>query len=255
MEVLTRVRAAGRTIDFGVATTDAERAAILAQRFRVYQRRGYYRPGVTVDRDEYDRRAIYFLAMLRGDKAADAMIGSARFVLGEAVPRFRFPFQHAVELELPAALRAFPASLCGEVGRMVSERAEGPGLGGFLTPLGLIQAVSEYSQRRGLRSGLALIKQRFLRAFAAAGVRFHEIDGGRLIYPRDGLAAPYYYRHLDPVVPVYWLVEEIAPEAERAIARYVDGQSPVPSRLWESTRNDNESATASMREPSLRRSV
>ena len=243
MEVLTRVRAAGRTIDFGVATTDAERAAILAQRFRVYQRRGYYRPGVTVDRDEYDRRAIYFLAMLRGDKAADAMIGSARFVLGEAVPRFRFPFQHAVELELPAALRAFPASLCGEVGRMVSERAEGIGLLGLLTPLGLIQAVSQYSQRQGLRSGLALIKRRFLRAFASAGVHFHEIAGGRLIYPADGLAAPYFYRHLDPVVPVYWLVEEIAPEAERAIARYVDGQSPVPSRLWESTRNDNESAT------------
>ena len=63
-------------------------------------------------------------------------------------------------------------------------------------------------------------------------MRFHEIPGGRLIYPADGLASPYFYRHLDPVVPVYWLVEEIAPEAEQAIARYV-----------ESTRNDNESAT------------
>ena len=138
---------------------------------------------------------------------------------------------------------------------MVSERPEGIVLGGLLTPLGLIQAVSEYSQRHGIRSGLAIIKRRFLRAFASAGVRFHEIAGGRLIYPADGLAAPYFYRHLDPVVPVYWLLQGIAPEAEQAIARYVDGQSPVPSRLWESTRNDNESATASMREPSLRRSV
>ncbi len=244
MEVLTRVRAAGRTIDFGVATTDAERTEVLAQRFRVYQRRGYYRPGVTVDRDEYDRRAIYFLAMLRGDKATDAMIGSARFVLGEADPRFGFPFQHAVELELPAALQAFPASLCGEVGRMVSERAEGIGLLGLLTPLGLIQAVSQYSQRQGLRSGLALIKRRFLRAFASAGVRLHEIAGGRLIYPADGLAAPYFYRHLDPVVPVYWLVDEIAPEAEQAIARWVDGRSRARSSPSESTRNDKESATA-----------
>lgn len=126
---------------------------------------------------------------------------------------------------------------------MVSERAKGLVLGSLLTPLGLIQAVSEYSQRHGLRSGLALIKRRFLRAFASAGVNFHEIAGGRLIYPRDGLASPYFYRHLDPVVPVYWLVEEIAPEAEQAIARYVDGRSPALSPPRESTRNDNESAT------------
>ena len=59
-----------------------------------------------------------------------------------------------------------------------------------------------------------------------------------------GLAAPYFYRHLDPVVPVYWLVEEIAPEAERAIARYVDGRRRTHSPTLESTRNDKESATA-----------
>ncbi len=242
MEVLTRVRAAGRTIDFGVATTSAERAAILAQRFRVYQRRGYYRPGVTVDRDEYDDQAIYFLAMLRGDQAADAMIGSARFVLGDRDPDFKFPAEHVFQLELPEALRAIPAHQCGEVSRMVAERPEGLGLGGFLIPLGLIQAVSQYSQRQGLRSGLALIKRRFLRAFASAGVRLHEIAGGRLIYPRDGLATPYFYRHLDPVVPVYWLVDEIAPAAEQAVARYVDGRRPKRSLPGESTRSDNERA-------------
>lgn len=62
---------------------------------------------------------------------------------------------------------------------MVSERAERIVLGGLVTPLGLIQAVSEHSQRHGIRAGLAIIKQRFLRAFASAGVRLHEIAGGR----------------------------------------------------------------------------
>ncbi len=243
MEVLTRVRAAGRTIDFGVATTSAERAVIMAQRFRVYQRRGYYRPGVTVDRDEYDRRAIYFLATLSDGATPDVMLGSARFVLGEADSSFRFPAEHVFQIDFPDAFRAIPVALCGEVSRMVAERPEGLGLGGLLTPLGLIQAVSQYSQRYAFRAGLALIKRRFLRAFASAGVRLHEIAGGRLIYPADGLAAPYFYRHLDPVVPVYWLVDEIAPEAEQAIARYVDGQSPALSPPRESTRNDNESAT------------
>jgi hypothetical protein len=243
MEVLTRVRAVGRQIDFGIATTSAERAAILALRFRIYQRRGYYRPGVTVDRDEYDDHAMYFRAMLRGDEAPDAMIGSARFVLGDADPRFKFPAEHVFQLDFPEPLRSIPAALCGEVSRMVAERPEGLGLGGFLTPLGLIQAVSQYSQRQGLRSGLALIKRRFLRAFASAGVNLHEIAGGWLIYPRDGLAAPYFYRHLDPVVPVYWLVEEIAPEAEQTITRYVDRRSLASAPLRDSTRSDCESAT------------
>ena len=54
-----------------------------------------------------------------------------------------------------------------------STSPEGHVLRGLLTPLGLIRAVSEYSQRHGLHSD--------------------------------------------------WLVDEIAPEAERAIARYVDG--------------------------------
>lgn len=30
----------------------------------------------------------------------------------------------------------------------------------------------------------------------------------------------YYHHDPDPVVPVYWLVDEIAPSVERAIARY-----------------------------------
>jgi hypothetical protein len=50
MQVLARLRAGDREIDFGVATTKVERAAILAQRFRVYQRWAYYyEPRLRVD--------------------------------------------------------------------------------------------------------------------------------------------------------------------------------------------------------------
>ena len=45
METLLRIGTAGLRLDFGVATTKAERAAVLTQRFRVYPRRGYYRVG------------------------------------------------------------------------------------------------------------------------------------------------------------------------------------------------------------------
>ena len=242
MEVLVRLRTAGRQIDFGVATTAAECAAILAQRFRVYQRRGYYRPGLTADRDEYDEKSVYILAMLRGGERADVMVGSARMVQGEA--GFRYPAQVAMQFELPDAIRAIPVRECIEVGRVVSERPEGIVLGGVVTPLGLIQAVSEYSQRRGLRCGMAILKRRFLRVLLAAGVCLREIAPATVIYPRDGVAASYFYRHAEPVVPVYWLCDEIVPSIERAIARYVDAQSAALPQPTESTRNDHESATA-----------
>ncbi len=238
MEVLTRVRTSGRTIDFGVATTEAERAAVVAQRFGVYQRHGYYRPGVTADRDEYDDEAIYFLARLTGGATTDVVIGSARFIPGQADPGFMFPIERVFEFDLPEALRAIPVDRYGEVSRMVSERAEGIGLGSLLTPLGLIHAVSLYCQGHGLCAGLALIKRRFLRAFATAGVHLHEVAGGRVIYPHDGPNSPYFYAHHDPVVPVYWLGGEIAPEAGQAIARYVESGaagSALPARAVLST--------------------
>ena len=83
MDVLTCIRAGGREIHCGLATTRHERAAAQAQRFRVYQRRGYYRPGLRTDRDAYDTKATaYFLALLptghRQRRAARQRAGDPR---------------------------------------------------------------------------------------------------------------------------------------------------------------------------------
>ena len=57
-------------------------------------------------------------------------------------------------------------------------------------------------------------------------MRLHEIQPARLVYPSDGPVAGYYYRHPDPVVPVYWLVNEIAPSVEPAISTHMSGDTP-----------------------------
>lgn len=75
-----------------------------------------------------------------------------------------------------------------------------------------------------------MIKQRFLRALQGLGVRLHEIEPARLIYPKDGLAAGYYHHHPDPVVPVYWRVDEIVPSVEQAIALYDSRYTASPPR-------------------------
>lgn len=220
MEVLLRIEARGHRIDFGVATTRAERAAVLAQRFRVYQRHGYYQPGLKVDRDEYDGKAVYLAATLASDRPLASLIGSARLIVGTPDGRFRFPSQRAFHFELPKPVGVIPAGQCLEVTRLVSERPGGIVAGGLLVPLGLIQTVSEYSRRHAIRCGLAVVRQRLLRALVAADVLLREIPGTRLIYPQDGPTSPYYHRHADPVIPVWWMVDELAPLAARVVERY-----------------------------------
>jgi hypothetical protein len=50
----------------------------------------------------------------------------------------------------------------------------------------------------------------------------HEIEPAKLISPEDGPMSGYFYRHADPVIPTYWLTNEVVPSIERAIARYQD---------------------------------
>jgi len=215
-------RAGNREIECGLATTRRERAAVLAQRFRVYQGRGYYRPDVRADRDAHDGRAPYFLATLPDGAGGRFLLGSARLIPGDPRLGFRFPVDEAFEFDLPAAIGETTIAQRVEVTRVVAEPVQGIVVGGLLTPLGLIQAIAEYVRPLDVRCGLAVIKQRFLRALQSLGVRLHEIEPARLTYPKDGPVAGYYHHHPDPVIPVYWLVEEIAPSVEQAIARYED---------------------------------
>ena len=224
METLLRIGAARGQIDFGVATTRGERAAVRAQRFRVYKRHGYFRPGLEIDLDEYDRRAVYLAAMHGNRLRADMLIGSARLIVGKG--NFTFPSQRASQFELPEVVRDIASCQCGEVTRLVSERPEGLGAGGLLVPLGLIQTVSVYSRLHSIRCGLAVVKQRLLRALHAGGVPLSEITAAKLIYLADGPTSPYYHRHADPVIPVWWTADQLAPFLERAVARYQRGPGP-----------------------------
>lgn len=218
-----RVRAVGRTIDCGIATTRHERAAVVAQRFRVYQRRGYHRPGLQVDRDAHDRRAVYFMALLGDGGTASWLLGSARLVLGESRRGFQFPAEGAFEFELPSAFREIPVDQRAEVSRLVTEPVQGVLIGGLLTPLGLIQALTLHAQRQGIRLGLSIMKARLLRVLHGAGLPFHELTPARVTYPTDGPMAGYFFSNPDPAIPVCWLADEIAPAVGWAIDRYGTG--------------------------------
>ena len=228
MEVHARIRAGSREIECGLATTRRERAAVLAQRFRVYQRKGYYRDELRADRDHWDRKALCFLALLRDKENGDVLLGSARLIVGDSVPGFKFPTEENFELELPAAIRATAVSERAEVSRVVAEATRGVVIGGLLTPLGLLQAMAGYARPRGVRCGLAGIKQRLLRALQSAGVCLHQIEPVKLLAPEDSPMAGYFYRHRDPVIPTYYLTDEIVPSIERAIARYQDTNTEPP---------------------------
>jgi hypothetical protein len=219
LDQLVRIRAGSREIEFGLATTRRERAAVLAQRFRVYRRRGYYAPGLRDDRDAWDDQALYLLATLPDRAGGGLLLGSARVILGESGPGFRFPPEEAFEFDLPLPVRETAVTERIEVGRMVAEAVQGIVIGGLLVPLGLLQAISAYVRPRGARAGLAVIKRRLRRALQGVGVALHEIEPAALVYPKDGPLAGYCY-HSEPLVPVYWLSDEIGPSVEQAIAAY-----------------------------------
>jgi hypothetical protein len=122
-------------------------------------------------------------------------------------------------LELPPAVGETVLAQRIEVHRVVAEAVQGIVLGGLLTPLGLIQAIGECARQRGVRAGLAVIKQRLLSALQGLGVALHETHPASVIYPKDGPLSGY-FDHSDPFAPVYWLTDEIGPSVQRAIARY-----------------------------------
>src|SRR5262249_57245209 len=121
MDVLTRIQIGGRAIECGVAITPHERAAVQAQRFRVYERRGYYRAGLEVDHDDYDDSALPFLAVLRDATLDAVLLGSARLILGEPRAEFRFPVERAFDFDLPLAVAVIPPEQRIEVSRVVAE--------------------------------------------------------------------------------------------------------------------------------------
>ena len=61
------------------------------------------------------------------------------------------------------------------------------------------------------------------------GVPLSEIASAKLVYPENGPTGPYYHRHADPVIPVWWTVDELAPLAAKAIARCQMGPSQAPA--------------------------
>jgi hypothetical protein len=77
------------------------------------------------------------------------------------------------------------------------------------------QAMTEHHDRTAdavpTRCGLSSVKLRLFRGLKSLGVPLHEIPSTRVTYPLDGSVAGYFHRHRDPVVPTYWLTDEMVP--------------------------------------------
>lgn len=110
-------------LECGRATTRQERAAVLAQRFPVYPRRGYYREGRRTDHDHWNRRASDFLPLFRDEDDGGVLLASARLIVGASVPAFRFPIEGNFAQEVPAPIQERP---CGRAPRSAASWPRGP---------------------------------------------------------------------------------------------------------------------------------
>lgn len=100
-DVDSRARADSHTIDWEIATTKDERAAVPGERFRVYRRRGYHLPGPS-----RPRRARAEGGLLQVEAGEDALLvisGQDRDACACEMP---LPCASFLAVELPAGLNS-----------------------------------------------------------------------------------------------------------------------------------------------------
>ena len=97
------------------------------------------------DRDAHDRTAAYSLAMLPDGGHGGLPLGSTRLIREEpARAGFRSPRSRSSSESCPRRLRKRAVPQRVEVARIGAEAVQGIVIGGLLTPLGLIQAISAF---------------------------------------------------------------------------------------------------------------
>jgi hypothetical protein len=166
-----------------------------------YQRRGYIPADLDAFEDEHEAGSIYF-----GTYANGTLLAAARLIDSEELPTESVYY----DFETPRALASCPRRLLREVSRLAAVKRPGdnPFPRHFVSTT-MISALIDYGFKIGLCGGVSTIKRSFLDLFERLDLPvLHEIPGARLVYPREGPFAAFFYQEMDPPVPVYYLHDE-----------------------------------------------
>lgn len=191
-------------LEIGHPKTKKEFQAMFQLRADEYRRRGYITTESDIDEYDLEGKCAYFIARIEGK-----IVGTARLIIDDPLPTEKY-----FEFKEPSSMKSIPRNQRGEISRLVVIA----GKMNHLVLWHLIKAIVEFGQEEGLQGGYAFIKRGLNRIIESVGIPIHRIRPFTLRYEEELLHG--YFYNGSPVVPIYYLRDEVADAMERIAEKY-----------------------------------
>ena len=192
---------------FGMPETEEEFKEMFELRFNIYKEKNYIEPEKlkeNLDLDDYDKqnKCTYFIA-----KIDEKIIGSARLIKD-----YPLPTQIYFEFEEPQKMKELPNDLKVEISRLVVAPYKINNLTYLprhIVMLMLFKTISKYAKEQNYKAGYAFIKSKLFYKLKNLKIPFYLIENYKQRYPEDGILYKYFNDPNDPVIPIYYFLEDI----------------------------------------------
>ncbi len=205
-ELYLRVKNKDKVIYFGIPTIKKELEEMFCLRYEVYKIRGYLNVdrlnSNLLDRDEYDLngKCYYFIA-----KIDNKIIGNVRLIKDNTLPT-----EKCFKFKEPAEIKKIPRDKRGELSRLiVIPYSKKEYLPRHLILFFLINSVIEFSFKNEILGGYSFITKKLYNKLKKLRVPIHTINSYIKIYPKEGILYPYFHQKDNPIIPIYYLRDEV----------------------------------------------
>ncbi|MCS7201028.1 MAG: hypothetical protein NZ822_02700 [Patescibacteria group bacterium] len=197
------------TIHFGIPDNNWELKEMFSLRFNVYSAKNYIDPNKypeKLEKDSYDTegKSTYFIAKVESE---NKIVSSARLIQDIPLPTelyFRF--------SKPKLIEEIPPNKMVEVGRLITipfKVNNKQFLPRHIITLLTLKTIFDYAVENEYLGGYAFIKKSLERKLDIINFPIKKIKNFTLNYPNDGPLYNYFHQPQDPVIPVYYLNDEI----------------------------------------------
>jgi len=194
-------------INFGIPDNKEELNEMFKLRFNIYKERNYIDPNAfkdELDIDEYDlkNKCEYFVAKIR-----DQIIGSVRLIKDNPLPTelyFRF--------ETPQKMKNLDYNEKIEISRLVVSPYKINNLHYLprhIIMLFLFKTTMDYAKDKNYKSGYSFVKSKLFYKLKKLNIPFYIIKPYEQKYPENGILYKYFNDPLDPVIPIYYFLEDM----------------------------------------------
>ncbi len=194
-------------INFGIPDSQEELNEMFKLRFEIYKNKNYIDPekfenNMDIDQYDKDNKCVYFIAEVN-----KAIIGTARLIIDYPLPtQIYFDFEEPLEIQnIPIDQRAEISRLVIKPYKLNNNRY----LPRHITMLMLFKTIADYSMVNNYKAGYAFVKSRLFEKLKLIKIPFYVIKNYKQRYPKDGILYKYFNDPNDPVIPIYYFLDEI----------------------------------------------